>query len=89
MQDVSRIPIRLKIVTGTLHFTNHRAKYSNDTAVSTLCTVCHKAENLQHFVLSCDALQTIRAPLLHKIITEGRIAYLLKIKELNQLIYYN
>jgi hypothetical protein len=72
MQDVSRIHIRLKIVTGTYILQTHRAKYSNGTAVSTLCTVCHKAENLQHFVLSCDALKTIRAPLLHKIITEGR-----------------
>ena len=72
MQYVSRIHIRLKIVTGTYILQTHRAKYSNGTAVSTLCTVCHKAENLQHFVLSCDALQTIRAPLLHKIITEGR-----------------
>jgi hypothetical protein len=37
-----------------------------------LCTLCHKAdENLQHFVLSCDALPTIRVPLIHKIITEG------------------
>ena len=72
MQDVSRIPIRLKIVTGTYILQIHRAKYSNGTAVSLLCTLCHKAdENLQHFVLSCDALQTIRAPLRHKIISEG------------------
>ena len=72
MQDVSRIPIRLKIVTGTYILQTHRAKYSNGTAVSPLCTLCHKADkNLQHFVLSCDALQTIRALLLHKIISEG------------------
>ena len=72
MQDVRRIPIRLKIVTGTYILQTHRAKYSKGTAVSPLCTLCHKNdENLQHFVLSCDVLQTIRAPLLHKIITEG------------------
>ena len=38
MQDVSRIPIRLKIVTGTYILQTHRAKYSNDTAVSPLGT---------------------------------------------------
>ena len=72
MQDVRRIPIRLKIVTGTYILQTHRAKYSNGTAVSPLCTLWHKTdENLQYLVLSCDALQTIRAPLLHKVITEG------------------
>jgi hypothetical protein len=72
MQDVGRIPIRLKIVTGIYILQTHRAKYSNGTAVSPLCTLWHKTdENLQHLVLSCDALQTIRAPLLHKNITEG------------------
>jgi hypothetical protein len=71
MQDVSRIPIRLKIVTGTYILQTHRAKYSNGTAVSPLCTLWHRAdENLQHFVLSCDALQTTRALLLQNIITE-------------------
>jgi hypothetical protein len=69
MQDVCRIPIRLKIVTKTYILKTHSAKYSNGTAVNPLCTLCHEnEENLQHFVLSCDVLQTIRAPLLHKII---------------------
>ena len=69
MQDVRRIPIRLKIVTKTYILKTHSAKYSNGTAVNPLCTLCHENdENLQHFVLSCDVLQTIRAPLLHKII---------------------
>jgi hypothetical protein len=34
-------------------------------------------------VLSCDALQTIRAPLLHTIITEGRRVFA------KDQIYYN
>jgi hypothetical protein len=45
MQDVSRIPIRLKIVTGTYILQTPRVKYSNDTAVSPLCTLWHKTSN--------------------------------------------
>jgi hypothetical protein len=33
MQDVRRIPIRLKIVTGTYILQTHRAKYSNGTGL--------------------------------------------------------
>ena len=71
IQDIRRIPTRLKIVTGTYILQTNRAVYSTHL-ISATCNLCRNAdETLQHFVLCCEALQDIREPLINRIIAVG------------------
>ena len=71
IQDIRRIPTRLKIVTGTYILQTNRAVYSTHL-ISATCNLCRNAdETLQHFVLCCEALQDIREPLIKRIIDVG------------------
>ena len=71
IQDIRRIPTRLKIVTGTYILQTNRAVYSKHL-ISATCNLCRNAdETLQHFVLCCEALQDIREPLIKRIIDVG------------------
>jgi hypothetical protein len=79
IQDIRRIPTRLKIVTGTYILQTNRAVYSKHL-ISATCNLCRNAdETLQHFVLCCEALHDIREPLINRIIAIGS-AVLAKIK---------
>jgi hypothetical protein len=61
IQDIRRIPTRLKIVTGTYILQTNRAVYSKHL-ISATCNLCRNAdETLQHFVLCCETLQGIRS----------------------------
>ena len=50
-RDIAKIPIRLKIATGTYILQSNRAKF-NQAEVSGLCRICEKdQETLEHFIV--------------------------------------
>ena len=63
VHGASRIPVRLRIATGTYILQCNRASYSQvETDVT--CNLCGDAEEtLLHFLLECKALQTCRQPI--------------------------
>lgn len=62
-RDVNRIPVKLKILTGTYILQTNRAKYKNYTVDST-CVLCDtEDETLEHFILHCPTLAVIRDPI--------------------------
>jgi len=67
-RDISRIPTRLKIVTGSYILQTKRAVFNKNNGNAT-CNLCKKnEETLDHFILTCSKLDSIREPLLVKII---------------------
>ena len=66
-RDVTRLPSKLKMVTGTYILQTRRAQmYKKDT--ESVCLLCHGGEEtLQHFVLECVALGVVRDPILQEI----------------------
>ncbi|CAG2232446.1 unnamed protein product [Mytilus edulis] len=67
-RDINRIPIRIKIATGTYILQTNRAAY-NQNNVDPTCKLCDQAEeSLSHFLLCCRALDQIRTPILKNII---------------------
>jgi hypothetical protein len=63
MRDIIRIPIRLKIATGTYILQANRASF-NGSQLNPICLLCrNSAETLEHFLLTCNCLDSIRAPL--------------------------
>ena len=70
LRDINRIPIRIKVATGTYILQAMRAKfnridYNNITAICRLCNL--KSEDLTHFLLECEALEPARESLLNVI----------------------
>ena len=64
-RDINRIPVRVKIATGTLQ--SNRAKL-NSGYVSPLCKLCNENnEELSHFLLYCPILEIERKQLLSQI----------------------
>ncbi|CAG2246436.1 unnamed protein product [Mytilus edulis] len=67
-RDINRIPIRIKIATGTYILQTNRAAY-NQNNVDPTCKLCDQAEeSLSHFLLCCRALDQFRTPILKNII---------------------
>ncbi|CAG2207964.1 unnamed protein product [Mytilus edulis] len=67
-RDINRIPIRIKIATGSYILQTNRAAY-NQNNVDPTCKLCDQAEeSLSHFLLCCRALDQIRTPILKNII---------------------
>lgn len=67
-RDINRIPIRIKIATGTYILQTNRAVY-NQNIVDPTFQLCDQAEEtLSHFLLCCKALDQIRTPILKNII---------------------
>ena len=65
MRDIIRIPIRLKIATI---LQANRASF-NRSQLNPICLLCGNGEEtLDHFLLTCDRLDGIRAPLVKDII---------------------
>ena len=63
MRDIIRIPIRLKIATGTYILQANRASF-NGSQLNPICLLCrNSAETLEHFLLTCNCLDSIRAQL--------------------------
>ena len=68
MRDIIRIPIRLKIATGTYILQANRASF-NRSQLNPICLLCGNGEEtLDHFLLICERLDGIRAPLVKDII---------------------
>ena len=65
--DISRIPVKLRLVTGTYVLQTKRIKYyKNET--DTTCLLCGAAEeNVLHFILQYEKLQSERVALLSEI----------------------
>ena len=65
--DISRIPVKLRLVTGTYVLQAKRIKYyRNETDPA--CLLCGAAEeNILHFILQCEKLQSERVALLSEI----------------------
>ena len=68
-RDISRIPTRLKIATGSYILQTKRAVFNkeNENATYNLCK--KNEETLNHFILTCSKLGPIREPLLVEIIS--------------------
>ena len=63
VHEASRIPVRLRIATGTYILQCNRAVYNQFECDST-CNLCGDAdETLTHFLLECKALQECRQPI--------------------------
>lgn len=63
-RDISRIPVRIKIATGTYIFQTKRAVF-NKYAVDPTCKLCNEEdETFEHFLLDCTALHISRKQLL-------------------------
>jgi hypothetical protein len=68
MRDIIRIPIRLKIATGTYILQANRASY-NRSQLNPICLLCGNGEEtLEPFLLTCNCLDSICAPLVKEII---------------------
>ena len=65
--DISRIPVKLRPVTGTYVLQTKRIKYYRNESDPT-CLLCGAAEeNVLHFILQCEKLQLERVALLSEI----------------------
>jgi hypothetical protein len=65
--DISRIPVKLRPVTGTYVLQTKRIKYYRNESDPT-CLLCGAAEeNVLHFILQCEKLQSERVALLSEI----------------------
>ena len=65
--DISRIPVKLRLVTGTYVLQTKRIKYYRNETDPT-CLLCGAAEeNVPHFILQCEKLQSERVALLFEI----------------------
>ena len=65
--DISRIPVKLRLVTGTYVLQTKRIKYYRNETDPT-CLLCGAAEeNVPHFILQCEKLQSERVALLSEI----------------------
>ena len=68
IRDISRIPIRLKIVTGNYILQSDKAAFSKKST-SPICLLCTKSEETTtHFLIVCEKLEETRTPILNKII---------------------
>jgi len=64
---IDRIPIKLRIVTGTYVLQTKRIKFYRDESDPT-CLLCGNAEEtIQHFILECQKLESERAKILMEI----------------------
>ena len=66
-RDVNRIPVKLKLITGTYLLQTSKAaikKNGNDG----ICLICSKDdETAEHFILQCSALSVVRDPVITEI----------------------
>ncbi|CAC5414884.1 unnamed protein product [Mytilus coruscus] len=64
IRDIARIPVRLKIATGTYIFQTNRAAF-NQNKIDVVCMLCnYSEETLAHFLLGCTRLEYIRKDIL-------------------------
>ncbi|CAG2240732.1 unnamed protein product [Mytilus edulis] len=59
-RDVARLPVKLKLLTGTYQLQSTRAAF-NQNQVDPTCQLCNlESETLEHFISKCSALSSIR-----------------------------
>ena len=64
-RDVIRLPAKLKLMCGSLQ--TNRQKFNN-SQVDPTCLLCQRDhETLEHYILRCSALDSIRLPILQHI----------------------
>ena len=67
IQEVPRIRLKLKVVTGTYILQVNRASF-NQNRIDPTCLMCGNGdETMEHFILDCVALSHIRVPILNEI----------------------
>jgi hypothetical protein len=65
--NIDRIPIKLRIVTGTYVMQTKRIKFYRDESDHT-CLLCGNAEEtIQHFILDCQKLESERTKIIMEI----------------------
>ena len=65
--DISRIPVKLRLVTGTYVLQIKRIKYYRNETDPTFLLCVAAEENVLHFILHCEKLQSERVDLLSEI----------------------
>ena len=58
-RDTDRIPIKLKLVSGSYIFQSNRLKF-NQSQIDDTCLHTEEDEDLEHFFLRCQLLETTR-----------------------------
>ena len=63
-REIPRIAIKLKLVTGMYILQTNRAAF-NQNQIKSTCLLCNtEDETMEHFLLSCTALHSVRQPIL-------------------------
>ena len=69
-RDTDRIPIKLKMVSGSYIFKSNRSKF-NQSQIDVTCLLCgEEDEDLEFFLLRCQLLETTRQITIYAIDTE-------------------
>jgi hypothetical protein len=69
-KDISRLSVKLKLLTGSYILQSKRIRmYKTETEAT--CLLCkEKEETMEHFILGCRCLETVRNPVLHELVTK-------------------
>ena len=69
IREVPRISTKLKLVTGTYILQTNRATF-NQNQVNPVCLLCHREDEIvEHFLLHCPALASLRNPIIDTILS--------------------
>jgi hypothetical protein len=61
-RDVARLPVNLRLMTGTYYLQSNKAAF-NQNRIDSTCLVCQmEPETLEHFLLDCNVLAETREP---------------------------
>ena len=75
IREVPRISTKLKLVTGTYILQTNRVAF-NQNQVDPSCLLCHQEdETVEHFLLRCPALASVRNPIIDNILSVGAGIY--------------
>ena len=75
IREVPRISIKLKLVTGTYILQTNRATF-NQNQVDPVRLLCHQEnETIEHVLLHCPALASLRNPIIDTIVSVGAGVY--------------
>ena len=77
MREITRVPVKVKLLTGSYLFQSTRAAF-NQNDIDPTCLLCGvESEDISHFIFRCDILNPVRAPILvgiqeeYKLLTGG------------------
>lgn len=63
-RDIARLPIKLKLITGSYILQTKRVKLYKQESSPT-CLLCKKGEEtIEHFILQCESLSEVREPII-------------------------